>query len=88
MSRVISRRIIYIRATHLPDLFVRFRERCYFPVIRILTPEQVPWNGLTIAVGDLLDVQVGTRTIRMDVGEDTDFTDEPKLVAASRSNQA
>lgn len=78
-----QRKIVYIRARTKPPLFVRFMGSRYFPVSRILYKDRREHQGYLIAVGDIVEVVVRERAIAMDVGEDSDFTEEPALVDAS-----
>lgn len=82
-----SRKIVYIRAEKKPRLFVRFMGSQYFPVYRILYPNRAWHCGYCIAVGDIAEIIVGKRVIAMDIGEDTDFTDEPALVSAEAAKK-
>lgn len=77
-----DRAILYLRATDLRPLFIKFSGR-YYPVIRFFRPV-VPdrkeiFNGYELRAGDLAEIYALERHLKIELGHDTELTDEPRL---------
>lgn len=74
--------IIYIRAVDLRPLFIKFTG-VYHPITRIFRPitrdRMQEHIGYELRVGDFVEIFTLKRYIKVEIGHDTELTDEPKL---------
>ncbi len=78
-----QRRVVYIRAASRPPLYFRFTGGQFHLVRRILYPDKREYHGFHIAVGDFVEIETAKRILCLEIGEDSDFTEEPKFIALS-----
>ena len=74
--------IIYIRSVDLRPLYTKFNGR-YHLVVRVLrpvTPDRIEeYRGYELRDGDFLEIAALKRLIKIEIGQDTELTDEPRL---------
>ena len=77
-----TRDILYIRAVDLRPLFIKFTG-VYHPITRIFRPvtrdRMEEHTGYELRLGDLVEIYALKRYIKVEIGHDTELTDEPKL---------
>ena len=80
-----DRAIVYIRAVDRRPLYIKFIGE-YRLVARFLSPVPregrchiVEHDGYTIRIGDIAEVFTLKRSVKIEIGHDTELTDEPKL---------
>lgn len=79
-----ARDIIYIRAAPPRPLFIRFNGT-YHPIVRFSrvddSGQTEEYIGYELRLGDLAEIHVLKRSVRIELGYDSELTDEPKLAA-------
>ncbi len=81
-----DRRVVYIRARGRPRLYFRFTGGQYAEVRQVLYPDRRrEHHSYYLAVGDWVVVEFHGRIHTLEVGEDSDITDEEVLAASSHS---
>ncbi len=80
-----DRAIVYIRAVDRRPLYIKFTGE-YRLVTRFLSPtlregrcHTVEHDGYVIHIGDIAEIFALKRAIKIEIGHDTELTDEPKL---------